>query len=127
MRAVLFANATVTTLKCRRPKRPEIQGRSRRDRGRRPARILTIEPLIDIVREIDHTLAYGERAATILVRARSNTESVGVIGYHAFRLPCPRRRSRRRFVPAFAVGSRSNKSRRHRARPARDGSISGNR
>ena len=62
-------------------------GWSRRDRARRPARILTIEPLIDIVREIDHTVAYGERAAAILMRARSNAEGVGVVGRHAFRLP----------------------------------------
>jgi hypothetical protein len=45
-------------------------GWNRRDRARRPARILTIEPLIDIVREIDHTVADGERAAAILVCAR---------------------------------------------------------
>ena len=60
---------------------------SRRDRARRAARILTIESLIDIVREIDHTVANGERAAAILVRARANAESVGVVGCHAFRLP----------------------------------------
>ena len=44
-------------------------GWSRRDRARPPARIVTIEPLIDIVREIDHTIADDKRAAAILVRA----------------------------------------------------------
>jgi biotin-(acetyl-CoA carboxylase) ligase len=44
-------------------------GRSGRHWARRPARTLTIEPLIDIVRETDHTVADGERAAAILVRA----------------------------------------------------------
>src|ERR1700688_2539595 len=42
-------------------------GWSRRDRARRPACILAIEPLIDIVREIDYAVADGERAAAILV------------------------------------------------------------
>ena len=59
-------------------------GWSSRDRARQPALILTIEPLIDIVREIDRAPAYNERAAAILVRARSNAESVGVVGRHAF-------------------------------------------
>jgi hypothetical protein len=62
-------------------------GWSRRDRARRPARILTIEPLIDIVREIDRTIVDCERAAAILVRARANAENVGVVGRHAFWLP----------------------------------------
>src|ERR1700691_2082689 len=62
-------------------------GWSRRDRARRPARILAIEPLIDIVREIDHTVADDERAAAILVSARANAESIGVLGRRAFRLP----------------------------------------
>ena len=62
-------------------------GWSWRDRARPPARILTIEPLIDIVREIDHTVADGERAAAILVSARANAESVGVVGRHAFGSP----------------------------------------
>ena len=54
--------------------------------GGRPA-ILAIEPLIEIVREVDHAVADGERAAAILVSARANAESVGVVGRHAFRLP----------------------------------------
>jgi hypothetical protein len=57
-----------------------------RDRARRPARILTIEALIDIVREIDRTLTDCERAAAILVRACANAENVGVVGRHAFRV-----------------------------------------
>ena len=56
-------------------------------RDRRPVCILAIEPLIEIVREINHAVADGERAAAIFVRARANTESVGVVGRHAFRLP----------------------------------------
>src|SRR5258708_5400995 len=62
-------------------------GWSRRDGAGRPPRIRTIEPLIDIVREIDHPVADGERAAAILVSARANAESVGVIGRHTFWTP----------------------------------------
>ena len=89
--------------------------------GGRPA-ILAIEPLIEIVREVDHAVADGERAAAILVSARANAESVGVLGRHAFRLPVRARRGRRKFVPASAAEFRSNRLRRRRARPARDGS-----
>ena len=62
-------------------------GWSRRHRARRPACILAIEPLIDIVREIYYAVADGERAAAILVSARANAESVSVVGRDAFRLP----------------------------------------
>ena len=60
---------------------------SRRYRARRPACILAIEPLIDIVREINYAVADGERAAAILVSARANAKSVSVVGRDAFRLP----------------------------------------
>ena len=49
--------------------------------------VLAIEPLIAIVREVDHAVADGERAPTVFVSARPNAESVGVVGRHAFRLP----------------------------------------
>src|SRR5580704_15490056 len=62
-------------------------GWSRRDRPRRPACILAIKPLIDIVREIDYAVADSERAAAILVGARANAESVSVVGRDAFWLP----------------------------------------
>jgi hypothetical protein len=55
--------------------------------ARRPAGILAIEPLIDIVREIDHAVVDGERAAAILVSARANAVSVGVVGCYSFGLP----------------------------------------
>ena len=61
-------------------------GWSWRDRARPPARILTIEPLIDIVREIDHTVADYVRATAILVSARANAENVGVVRRDAFGL-----------------------------------------
>jgi hypothetical protein len=51
----------------------------------RPACILPIEPLVDIVREIDHAAGHNERAASILVRACANAESVGVVRSHEFR------------------------------------------
>jgi hypothetical protein len=59
---------------------------NRRDRARRPARILAIEPLIDIVREIDHPIADYVRATAILVSARANAENVGVVRRDAFGL-----------------------------------------
>ena len=61
--------------------------RCKRDRAGRQASILAIEPLIEIVREIHHAVAHGERAAAILVSPRANAESVGVVGRHAFPLP----------------------------------------
>ena len=89
--------------------------------GGRPA-VLAIEPLIDIVREIDHAVADGERAAAILVSAGANAESVGVVGCHAFRLPVRADAIDEGSVPAFAAEFHSNRLRRRRARPARDGS-----
>src|SRR5271165_5882772 len=71
---------------------------SLRNRTRRPACVVTIESLIAIVREIDHAVANGERAAAILVSARANAEGVGVVGRHPLRLP----------VRADAVGESSS-------------------
>ena len=63
----------------------------------------------------------GERAAAIFVCPRANAESVGVVGRHAFRLPVRADAVDESSSLLFRLKSRSNRLRRRRARPVRDG------